>query len=390
MSRSRISVFQVLPRRMYFGPARASSIDLCVHELVQASRSRDETLIFAEEIDCPFQGHKIEFLPSSTYATTLKRANCVAKAARRYKPQIIVVQQHLPTAAALARRLPGSHVVLHTHNFQKTYPNRSSLSDSFHRSAKRRRYEQLAGIIHVSETCKAHFEDAWSDLDLPGRTISNGLNFSAWSPAAERTREIALVARCVPDKGVLEAAQAVAGFLPCHPDWRARFILSDVDESDPYFQQVQVALKRAGDRASLLVQRPFSEVKQLFERVAIALIPSKWTEPFGRVALEAHAGGAAVISSRTGGLAEVSGGAALEIAVQPQTILDALERLVSNEPLREHLASEGAKRVRRIYPIEIQADRFDGFCQEIIDPRSDKFDIGTAQGQHISIAACGD
>ena len=54
------------------------------------------------------------------------------------------------------------------------------------------------------------------------------------------------------------------------------------------------------------VAQPWSFVKAKCEQAAIALVPSKWDEPFGRTALEAHAGGCAVVSSGTGGLAEIS------------------------------------------------------------------------------------
>ncbi len=46
-------------------------------------------------------------------------------------------------------------------------------------------------------------------------------------------------------------------------------------------------------------------------RAAIAVVPSRWPEPFGLTALEAMAHGAALICSRRGGLPEVAGEGAL-------------------------------------------------------------------------------
>ena len=45
-------------------------------------------------------------------------------------------------------------------------------------------------------------------------------------------------------------------------------------------------------------------------RAAIVVVPSRWPEPFGLVALEALASGAALICSPRGGLPEVAGDAA--------------------------------------------------------------------------------
>jgi glycosyltransferase involved in cell wall biosynthesis len=47
------------------------------------------------------------------------------------------------------------------------------------------------------------------------------------------------------------------------------------------------------------------------QRAAIVVVPSRWEEPFGLVALEAMACGAALICSPRGGLPEVAGETAL-------------------------------------------------------------------------------
>ena len=112
-----------------------------------------------------------------------------------------------------------------------------------------------------------------------------------------------------------------------------------------YTASVRAALAPLGEQAIIEEQRPFAEVKAAYERAAIAVVPSKWEEPFGRTALEAHAGGAALISSGTGGLAEVSGNAALILPeVSADAIGTALDRLVGDEALRVRLAEAGAKR----------------------------------------------
>lgn len=361
-----LSVFQVMPRNMYFGASRATSIDLCVRDLVGSSRYRSTTRILAEEIGDLFPGFSIEPLPSQSRAATFARANHVARAARRDLPDLIIVQQHLPTAAAIARRLPNVKIILHTHNFQKGYDTTGRVMQQLRRAIRKRRYAQLAGIIHVSETCARSFADTWPDVGLPSVVVNNGLDFATWRPADERVPQILCVGRCAPEKGILEAAQGVAAMLPKYPGWRARFILSDIDMHRSYFECLRTALATCGPQADIQVQRPFAEVKAAYEQAAIALVPSKWTEPFGRTALEAHAGGAALVSSGTGGLAEISGDAALMLPeVTPDAIASAIATLIANQPLRECLAHKGAEHVRAHLGIEAQAARLDAFCATI-------------------------
>src|SRR5690606_14908511 len=102
------------------------------------------------------------------------------------RPDIIIVQQHLPTAAAIARRTPGIKVILHTHNFPKPYVAPPGISGWFKRPMRRLRYGRLAGIIHVSSACDDAFAQYWPELSLPRGVINNGLDFSTWRPAETR------------------------------------------------------------------------------------------------------------------------------------------------------------------------------------------------------------
>ena len=364
-------IFQIMPRRMYFGPARATSIDLCVRDLVRASRFADNTRIVAEVIEQPFEDCAISYFPAKGRSNTVSRANFIARLAHELRPDVIVVQAHLPTASAIARRCPKTRVVLHSHTFQKSAYNRLSISGQLHRAFKRERYRRLGGIIHVSEACARDFAAAWPDVKIPQAVIYNAFDFSEWRPAQAREQEVLCVGRCVEAKGILEAAQAVAQALPSHPGWRARFILSTVQVEPQYFASVQAALAPLGDRAQIEVQQPFSVVKAACERAAIALVPSKWAEPFGRTALEAHAGGAALISSGTGGLREASGEHALYLPeVSAGAIVEAIEMLIGAPELRANFAIGGAAWARQRLSVQVQAEKLDGFLTTMSQGKS--------------------
>lgn len=355
-------IFQIMPRRMYFGPARATSIDLCVRDLVRASRFADTTRVIAEAVEQPFEDCAISYFPANGRSNTISRANFVARLVSELRPNVVVVQAHLPTASAIARRCPETRVVLHSHTFQKSSYNRMSISGQLHRAFKRERYRRLAGIIHVSEACARDFAGAWPDVKIPQAVIYNAFDFSEWRPAQNRVQEILCVGRCIDTKGMLEAAQAVAQALPSHPGWRARFILSTVNVEPQYFASVQAALAPLGSRAQIEVQQPFSVVKAACEQAAIALVPSKWAEPFGRTALEAHAGGAALISSGTGGLREASGDHALYLSqVSSREISKAIHMLIGSAEMRTKLAQGGAAWARQRLSVEDQAENLQKF-----------------------------
>lgn len=355
----------VLPRRSATDRDIPSSVDLCVHDLVAASRHRATTCILAEHVHDLFGAFDVERLSRSEAAHTFLLARRAEQIAQARRADLVVVHQHFQIAARLARMLP-SRVVFHAHGFYKRYSD--GFISSIRRRLRRREITRLAGLAHVSEACRAHFTCAWSEISLPQAIIHNGLDFGPWDPMLPKRNEILCVGRCVPEKGILEAALAVARVLPDRPEWRARFALSEPDRNQDYASKVQQVLASPGvrDRVEVELNVPWKGIKERFERAAIALVPSRWREPFGRTALEAHAGGAALISSGSGGLGEVSGPHA--IFADPADIddlADAILRLIDDGELRRTLSQEGARYVRERFSIQAVAAANDAFLEAV-------------------------
>jgi len=317
-------------------------------------------------VHAPFDGFDIIYPRKSRLGARTSFVRSVEQIAAASRPDVIIVQQRLPLAAQIAKAVPDSRVILRTHNLQKTFCDRSALMRRIRRRHRQRQYEKLHGIIHVSQTCADAFADTWPEVTLPSCVINNGLDFAGWQPARERSKEILCVARCMPEKGVLEAAQGMMSVLKTFSGWRARLILSEVDRQPQYYAEVLNVLSGLGDQVSVETDQPHTHVKRSCERAAIALVPSKWTEPFGRTALEAHAGGAALISSGRGGLAEISGEAAFVLSdVSAGSVSASLVALLTDQARREHLAQAGADRVRRLFDIRSQSERLDRFVEAI-------------------------
>ena len=348
---------------MSYAREGATSIDLFVSEIVAHSRFRN--VVVAEHAATRLEAAQVIDLPRYRFANGRRRALFVAREMRALDPALLVVQQHLPSAAAIASHASQA-AILQKHNFIKA--PRPGLLGRLGKQLHVRQFNRLAGITLVSEAVRADFERHWPEVAIPRCVVTNGIETALWRPAPEREKTVLVVGRSAPEKGTLEAAQALAVVLPRHPGWSATFIVSEPGRHPAYHAQVLAALAPLGAQARILSSRPFAEVKAACERAAIALIPSKWAEPFGRTCVEAHAGGAAVISSGSGGLREISGETALFLqTVDAAAIAAALEALIPDAGLRERLAAEGAARVRALFDLAAVAARFDAFCAEAIE-----------------------
>src|SRR6185369_14552304 len=77
----------------------------------------------------------------------------------------------------------------------------------------------------------------------------------------------------------------------------------------------------------------------------VVLVPSRWPEPFGRIAVEAMACGIPTLVSRTGGLAEIVGPSGLGVDAfrDPAAWVQALEPLLTSPDLREEQGALGRR-----------------------------------------------
>jgi glycosyltransferase involved in cell wall biosynthesis len=95
---------------------------------------------------------------------------------------------------------------------------------------------------------------------------------------------------------------------------------------------------------------PHELVLAAWRRASVAVVPSRWAEPFGIVAIEAMAAGVPVIASRVGGLREIvrdgETGVLVDAGDRP-ALADALRTLTADATLRARMGEAGRRRAAR-------------------------------------------
>ena len=159
-----------------------------------------------------------------------------------------------------------------------------------------------------------------------------------------RQGRIVFAGRAMPEKGLDVICAALPDVLDRHPSWRAVLMLADWDHHHRWAAPHLKPLERYGDRVTVLRSVPLTTVQRQMKAASIALTPSVWAEPFGLAAVEAHAAGAALISSGRGGLREASGPHALYVDdITPRSLTAAIEQLIFH-PLQRLAMARAAQR----------------------------------------------
>lgn len=328
----------VMPPGSRFDETRPTSIETVVRSMALHSRDRDDLTILCDEGGD--RGDAFDTLTIREERAPIRRAGLVMDQIRRLKPDLVELQQHMPSAGILAARLRTTTTILYRHNM---LPHAKGPFTRWRHHGRLRKFD---GHIFVSEPARLEFADRYPDLAGRSVALTNAIDMEHWAaPVENRAPVIAFAGRAAPEKGLEPLCQALDIVLAARPDWRAELALGDWSTHQRWSEAQIARLAPFGDRVEILRDAPHARVRTLFQRAAIVVIPSLWREPFGLVAIESHAAGAAVISSGSGGLAQASGGHALIVPPEGADLADRLAAgmltLIDDPARRETMARDG-------------------------------------------------
>lgn len=329
-----------------------NSLTITLHDILKFGFKTFTPTVIGMQNEAPF--------PSGTFVplNAPHRRNYLANmrdALKRLQPDVVVSLQSFRLALLAKSWEPKTPVVLYRHNLVRKKGRLSGLIFNY-------RIKKIDRFIFCSHFIRDHFIAQYPETSDRSDAVWNGFEFDTWHPAAPslRKNEIVIAGRCHPEKGVEEAALAIAKVLSLKPEWKARMLLSFPERFTTLFETIKTIAAPFQQRFYLQQNATFEEVKTTYENAAICLVPSIWAEPFGRVAAEGHLGGCCVISSGSGGLREVSADSAFYLEdTTPEAISRALLAMIEDSKTREDLALKGNKRANQLFSLRDSADSFE-------------------------------
>ena len=313
------------------------AIGLLVHRLTRAGGGT----VIGRPVEDPFTD--VDFRPASplwSWSETRKYARGVVELLKPLRPALVEVHNRPEIALILARSFPKITLFLHN--------DPQGMRGAVTAAQRMILLQRLSRVVTVSEHLRDRFlEGAPGDvtvmpnsIDVPDRTHRI------------RDKLILFVGRVVADKGADAFVEACAAVLPQLPGWRAEMVGADrFSAASPPTNFTRRLIARAQQvGVAMPGYLPHDATMERMSRAAIAVVPSRWPEPFGLSALEAMAHGAALVCSRRGALPEVAGDCAVYADPdKPGAIAAAVMTL----------ATDTSRRMALVTDARIRAGRFD-------------------------------
>lgn len=223
-------------------------------------------------------------------------------------------------------------------------------------------------LLNVAQSVSISHAIACS-IDLPSVIIPNSFDdntFKTSKPYTERSKDIAFVGRFVSDKGVDLLIEAL-GRLKAKgiSIGKTTIIGQGPDQSKLEFLAAENGLEKTIEFPGKVMGDALAA--QLNEH-KIMVVPSRWNEPFGIVALEGIASGCVVVGSSGGGLIDAIGSCGPTFPNNDlQGLVETLEQLLTNPSAIAKYRAAAPKHIRRFKPehifqkyLSLFTSRFDG------------------------------
>ncbi len=360
----------ILPPREHFRVADSGAVALTVYAFYKVSHFVKEIVVFGgysehfQDVQYQYIEAKLHWLLGRNRAYAQA---CIARIKQDDQLQLIEVHNRVALALAIKKALPQRRVALHIHNDPHSMAGAKTVSER----------EKLLRSLDMAYCVSYYVRDRLLDdvsAELSARTtvVYNAISSNQVAEMNElRQPWIAYAGRFIPEKGVLEFAQALARILPLHPEWKAVFLgaagFGHEAGKSAYEQSVYAELAHVANQIDFRGHVQHDEVMRIFSQASIAVTPSTGAEAFGRTALEAMDVGCAVVTSASGGLKEVAGGAAVLVdPVSAETLIAAITPLITNNDLRHDCALKCQQHVRTTFSLLVQTAHLDQVRTELL------------------------
>ncbi len=323
----------LLPYKENFSPEYPGAVSLFVYETSKNSKYKKNIVVFGntsfkKKFKIKYQN--INLSKKLLSSQTKNYVNKFVNLQKKYSFSIIEVHNRPSYINQLNDKIPDSIFALYFHNDplsmdgSKTIKERKSLLKSCYK------------IIFNSNWSKKRFLEGLENKFVNSNKLAvffQSAEKSNLSIINKKKNWITFVGKLNKAKGYDIFVNSIKKILKKNPNWKAKVI------GDEKREKIFLNHKNA----DLLGFLNHEKVIKIFKKTSIAIVCSRWEEPFGRTSLEASANGCAVIITNKGGLPETITDARILKHLSTDRLTEEISKLINNKKLRIKLQTQSIK-----------------------------------------------
>ena len=327
-----LKIATILPYKENYSFEKASAASLWVSEFYKYSRFKKKNIIFGNTKSNNFLTKNyvniiLKSIKSKFQSTTNEYCEKLIKKININNFDLIEIHNRPLILYKLVKKINCSFI-FYFHNDPLSMKGSKSISERLFilKNAKK--------VVFISEWVKSRFfENIDSKLSTNTEVIYHSVNKQ---PKIKKEKLITYVGKLNHSKGYDIYSDAVVKILDEFSEWKA---LSIGDEER---RSIYLNHKNHKELGFLSHKKTMA----MFNKSEIAVVPSRWEEPFGRTALEASSRGCATIISNRGGLTETTDHAVVLNKLNHVDLYKNLKELIKNKKFRKNLQYLGKKNIK--------------------------------------------
>ena len=330
-----LKIATILPYKENYTFIAAAAASLWVCDFFKYTKFKKNNYIFGstdtkDYLTKNYINIKIDNIDSKFSSTTTLYCNKLIKKIKNKKFDIIEIHNRPLVFNYLYNKL-NSKFILYFHNDPISMKGSKTVKERL------KLLNDISKIIFVSKWVQKRFFIGL-DQKLINQTSVVYPSIDKDSKLVKKEKRIVFVGKLNESKGYDIYRDAIIKILDQHPNWKA-FSIGDERRNKPI-----IVHKNHTELGYL----KHNEVLDFLKKSEIAVVPSRWEEPFGRTALESSSRGCATIISNRGGLPETTDYAIILKNLNKNDLHREINNLIVNKKLRQSYQTKGFNNVKHL------------------------------------------